>query len=678
MIYVVDGMNLEEIKRLIDAHQVISFDVFDTLLFRNVFFPTDIFKIVGKKMEDLYGIENFYDLRINAETESRKTIENGESNLEDIYTCLGKELGEQAADEAKKLELELELEFIEANPFMKECFDYAIKKNKEVIIISDMYLSKEFIGKLLKKSGYDEVPLYVSCEYKKGKHSGQLFDVVRKKENIGNKSWLHIGDNINSDYRSAIARGLDAYHYKNVRESYVGMIPKTIEESIVASIQCNYLYNGYEIDYWDKFGALHVSPIYFGFALWLYNLTKDKDNLFFLARDGYIIKEIYDCFPKTNCFTKYIYASRKSLQIPALLDCENDHIVYMLTLNNLIGKTLSEVFEMACLDSTKKQYQSLIKNFGFASFEDIIDEVNIHNAKKMVAFLVDEIKEALKEQHDLAITYLNQEGMDRFEMINVVDVGWAGSIQYAIRKLLEKSVNGYYFGTIYSDNKDNLFSSTYGWGFDLNRLDEDRERILSNVMMYELIFSAPHGTTLGYEGTATIKPILDEDSNVSIIGQFQNSAVNIIKKYVSYLKYFESIDKYFCLHNYQKFIEEKNYEDLIQFTALSNDFELNSDAKVPYVQRVALSEIEEDYEAFQKKIAKSLWKDAYLVNDPKVDRDKIRKIIEKKEAERAKEEKRKAKKEKIAYYRRTIIPFRVRKALKDVYLKLRGFFSSKS
>ena len=40
----------------------------------------------------------------------------------------------------KEKELELEMQFCVENPFMKEIFEFCRKKNKEIVLISDMYL----------------------------------------------------------------------------------------------------------------------------------------------------------------------------------------------------------------------------------------------------------------------------------------------------------------------------------------------------------------------------------------------------------------------------------------------------------------------------------------------------------------------------------------------------------
>ncbi len=658
-------MKIDEIKKLINKHQVISFDVFDTLLFRNVYHPTDIFKIMGKELEKKYKINDFYDIRVSSEAESRKYVEAGESTIEDIYNQIAKKIGENESSFAKDLEMECELKFIEANPFMKEIFDYALEKNKKVIIISDMYLRKKDIIKLLKKSGYKEVPTYVSCEIKKGKGTGELFNYVREKEKIEDQSWLHIGDNINGDYEMPKKNGIDAYHYKNIREYNRYLAPKTIEESIIVAIQCNYLYNGYDIDYWDKFGALYISPIYFGFTHWLYNITKNLDNLFFLARDGYIIKKIYDLFPKTNIFTNYVYVSRKSVQLPSLLDGSKDDMINTLTtINTVVNKDilLSDLFNQANLKYEEVCSLSMLKYFGFNSFEDVIDEDNYDNAKKLISVYKDNIIQSLKTQHELAIKYLNQEGMEKFARINIVDVGWAGSVQNAIRKILKKETNGYYFGTCYTENKEDIFSSMYGYFFDLDKKEEDKEDILNNVMMYELIFSAPHGTTIGYEGKNEIKPILNAEENCEIIEKFQLAAINIIKKYMNYIEYFEHIDKYFCLNNYQKFIKEKNEEDLIKFNELTNDLVLNSKKRYSYVQKISLDEVKNNPKLFYEQKKLSLWKDTFILEGASKEKDKIIKNM-------AKYKRKKDFIDNSKELRRKIIPFKIRKKIKDIFKK---------
>ena len=54
---------IDYLYKLVDSYDYISFDIFDTLIKRNVNHPTDIFEIIGKKV----GVHDFKTKRIFAE-----------------------------------------------------------------------------------------------------------------------------------------------------------------------------------------------------------------------------------------------------------------------------------------------------------------------------------------------------------------------------------------------------------------------------------------------------------------------------------------------------------------------------------------------------------------------------------------------------------------------------------
>ena len=64
-------------KNEIVNHDVISFDIFDTLLTRDVPAPSDIFAIIGEKL----GKNNFAEIRITAETKA-KALKGGGVHVE--------------------------------------------------------------------------------------------------------------------------------------------------------------------------------------------------------------------------------------------------------------------------------------------------------------------------------------------------------------------------------------------------------------------------------------------------------------------------------------------------------------------------------------------------------------------------------------------------------------------
>ena len=71
---------------------VISFDIFDTLITRRIYSPEDIFSIIEQK----YKLDHFKEKRIQADSIARKQL-GRDINLDDIYAVL------QSSFNAKKL-----------------------------------------------------------------------------------------------------------------------------------------------------------------------------------------------------------------------------------------------------------------------------------------------------------------------------------------------------------------------------------------------------------------------------------------------------------------------------------------------------------------------------------------------------------------------------------------------
>ena len=160
----------EEVKKVIDDCDVISFDIFDTLLLRPYYEPHDVFR----HLERLNDAPGFYESRKNAEAVARQVY----SEKEDICFSQIYEFIEDKYKSLKEKELDLESKILFQNQFMKEIYDYCLEKGKKVIIVSDMYLSKDFLENVLKRNGYTGFEkLFVSSEFGKMKYSGNLFRV---------------------------------------------------------------------------------------------------------------------------------------------------------------------------------------------------------------------------------------------------------------------------------------------------------------------------------------------------------------------------------------------------------------------------------------------------------------------------------------------------------------------
>ncbi|MDU0355710.1 hypothetical protein RS130_19125 [Paraglaciecola aquimarina] len=184
--------------------KLVSIDVFDTIVFRKVAHPTDVFSMAlqayGNENEWPMGCEEFKELRVNIETQLRRQAVYGEVTLEDIYTELPFSSAVNKKLKLAELEVEKQVGFI-YQP-MQKFIELLRDDGIEVILISDMYLSRTQIRDCFFHNStlLQSLPLHVSSEYKLNKSSGLLFEHLANEQKIDKSGWLHLGDNIVSDF----------------------------------------------------------------------------------------------------------------------------------------------------------------------------------------------------------------------------------------------------------------------------------------------------------------------------------------------------------------------------------------------------------------------------------------------------------------------------------------------
>ena len=310
------------IKKQIDKHDIISFDIFDTLLLRPYIKPTDLFT----HLEKIENVEGFAKARIEAEKNARKI----HSTHEDITIY---EIYETIDDSYKSFiskEMALESKVLQINPIMKEIYDYAINTRKTVIIISDMYLPKDFLACLLQKNGIRHYhKLYVSSEYRHLKYSGKLFQDMLDDLDVAPENVLHIGDNPKTDGEAAKKLGISTYNFEKNIDTYIKnprinklikTFPNNIGISIIVGLGA--IYNLKHGCYWDMFGYSLAGPICLSYVNWIFHKVSQTNiqDIIFIARDGFLLEKIFKLY-NTNIKTHYIYAPR-SLNLICQLNYE--------------------------------------------------------------------------------------------------------------------------------------------------------------------------------------------------------------------------------------------------------------------------------------------------------------------------------------------------------------------
>jgi hypothetical protein len=169
---------------------IYSLDIFDTLLLRDES-PVDTLR----RLPDHYRDER---LRLHVEKYPR--------SIDEFY---------QSINENIELELRLECEHLRVND---ELMAFVAREEKETfLLVSDMYLSSEYIERILKTLGVPRFyeKLYISSECGASKEDfGKLFEVVAAEYG---RDIVHIGDKLKSDFFYPNMRLHKGVHY--IKES---------------------------------------------------------------------------------------------------------------------------------------------------------------------------------------------------------------------------------------------------------------------------------------------------------------------------------------------------------------------------------------------------------------------------------------------------------------------------
>lgn len=273
---------------------VITFDVFDTLIIRNVVKPIDVFDMVGGK--------TFRYARIAAEILSRKLSKKEDITLDEIYRFLPSKF--------KAKEIETEKEVCKENPQVYALYKELKAQGKRIYAISDMYLPKEVISDILKNCGYKLDGLYVSSDIGLSKTTGNLFRYFLKENNLRPEDVLHIGDNTISDFECAKQIGTDAIHIEK-HSNKLTYLKKNKDCYLKGFV--NHILNN-TTDRFEQLGYEVLGPVLVSFCQWIHRKKVEFgiEKLFFMSRDMHIVFDAYKMmYPKENI--AYIQISRKSL-----------------------------------------------------------------------------------------------------------------------------------------------------------------------------------------------------------------------------------------------------------------------------------------------------------------------------------------------------------------------------
>jgi FMN phosphatase YigB (HAD superfamily) len=521
-------------------HEVLSFDLFDTLVQRSLSKPHLLFRLIEPEAKKIAGQPklDFWLIRREAEADVRRpTRGDYEITLEQIYDRFQEISG--VSDNVKgsliKLECEAELRICRRKESVLFYKELASRLGKKTGIISDFYIETDFINLLLNYNNIDYDFLYVSASEGTRKQSGTIYPLLIEwaAQNGYEKDMIvHIGDNKIADLEMAKANGLDAFFLPQAIENFgaskIGSeayrrahTSDSISDAIVTGLIATKFYSGpfhhilsdrhIPTDHY-ALGYACYGPLLLGFVNWLYKecTIKGTKKLHFLSRDGFILKQAFELLYGEVIDTSYLFASRKAYGVAASYCC-------------------GDLESLASFSFNSQKFSSFVKNrFGYDLHEGMNRIVYPKglSSKTVVSYphhlgkifdwisLNEEILlDHCKKERTALLLYLETEEIfiDQKNAPSIVDLGYSGTMQVKLDALLGCKTKGYYFLSHMgaSNQLEAKNVSAYLAQFD-DHFSRFRDQFNDHVFLFEAAFSAPHPTVISFMTKAGNKILMGD------------------------------------------------------------------------------------------------------------------------------------------------------------------------
>lgn len=554
-----DVSSFEHLLSLVD---VVSFDLFDTLIHRkNLFSPKDVFYEVQHRAETLLNIrlDDFTAIRVRCEERARayamgKRLQ--ETSLDAIYAEIGRayKLDTSATQRIQALELECEREYLIALESGRKLFAAALAAGKTVVIVSDTYFEAAFITQIVREQGYAPEKIFVSSAHGKSKVDGGLYDVVLRDLDCAPNRLLHVGDNQLVDVTMALGKGIRTFFVPTPKHYFrwqCGIGDRPSGNQVVSAMLYDLSHRSYQHTSPKPIptvqtAAEHLALLNLAYATWLIKHLREGGykRVYFAAREGLFLKRCFDLVADTVGFdidSRYLYVSRASLY-PSLIFTDVgmarrvfSHSWDHLTVANALQRISLRADECAT-ELARHKLADPTTRLGHGTFE------------QFSAFL-DDVWPLLEQKHQdhyqLIVDYLHQEHVLSDEKAAFVDIGWHGSLQNCLLKIMHdvhsgKQLSGYYLGTFEKPAGATKDFKALGYLVNNGEAASITHLVRFGPSLLELFHTAAHGSVVGYERIKSrIVPRLQQNNvvetqqYVATIEPLQNQIYELIAGYLS-------------------------------------------------------------------------------------------------------------------------------------------------
>lgn len=300
----------------------LSLDCFDTLLWRTVSDPLEVFK-------DLQNHALYKEHGLNAETRrlAEKKVRqlqwglNGysEITIEEIYEHMLPDADVDLHKQLVRIEIETEKKYLFAYLPMFEMLEKAKKMGLKTVLVSDMYIHadqlKELVEACAQKAGIrTNIDYYYTSADHRTTKGRDLFRIVSSELGVPAERMLHVGDNPHADLAGARRAGVKGFHFNRFTPLLEDCMRKNSimqrllsddhgeTRPIVSTWHATWSQLPRTNNTMEMVGWYYLGPIMVKYCQWLVEQVQElknqdhKPRIVFMMRDGYLPFKSFQIF----------------------------------------------------------------------------------------------------------------------------------------------------------------------------------------------------------------------------------------------------------------------------------------------------------------------------------------------------------------------------------------------
>lgn len=469
------GTPMEALHRMVadGAMSVLSFDVFDTLLWRRVPEPADLFEVLGQDLLDRGWLvdwvspRGFRQLRERAEQRARdgRGDLGPEVSLHEIWDEMPLEVFTVGSrSELVGAEMRLEREYTVVDIATASLLETATKAGVRVVLVSDTYFTAEQLTYLLDRPELPlpaDVRIFRSNAYGVPKGGG-LFSSVLTELGVEPVEVLHLGDNPVADGEAPRELGIRTVSYERIDDDFAEILARENPDrgdgadggltTLRARAVTHAGPSSSRVGAARRWGVGVLGPVLTGFAEYIAETAAARgvEIVWCPMREGELLSELVNSA-----------AAARNLSVEARPLWLSRHVVWLATIDRIDAAAIQDLVERVFRPTVRAVLGFVGLNPGeVPALAARLDEVVVD--EQFAAAVAATLCETPYLRHRMAVhatarrrrlvAALRRAGALDAPHLVLADLGWGGTIQLQLAQALrlaevDVAVSGVYLAT---------------------------------------------------------------------------------------------------------------------------------------------------------------------------------------------------------------------------------------